>query len=358
MTKPRIGIIGAGIYGTYVLKAFAYAHRMGQIELVALADIKKDLLQEKVREFKIRGYLDYKEMIKKEALDAIAVVTPDFFHREIALEVASHGIHLLVEKPLDVSVEGAKEMVRAAKENNILLFVDFHKRFDPAHIILKKQIQQGKLGKVQYGYIWVEDKIEVPSVWFKNWAHKSSPAWFLGIHIYDLLYWLLKSKPKKIYATGIKDKLINMGIDTYDSLQAKIEFANGASITVDTSWTLPNSFPSITNQGIRIIGSNGIWEIDGQDRGIFYSIEEDRIANIPNYYSMIEKEHPFFGTIRQGYVVESMMYFLQLVTELKKGTTVQDIAGLYPSGEEAIISTLICESVHESAKIGKPIELN
>jgi predicted dehydrogenase len=358
MMRPRVGIIGAGIYGTTVIKAYAAAHRMGQIELVALADIKETLVQEKAKEFKIKGYLDYKEMIQKEKLDAVSVVTPDFLHREIALEVASHGIHLLMEKPLDTSVKGAQEMVQAAKENNVLLFVDFHKRFDPAHINLKKQIQEGKLGKVQYGYIWVENKTEVPSVWFKSWAKYSSPAWFIGIHFFDLLYWLLESKPKKVYATGIKDKLINMGIDTYDSLQAKIEFENGVSFTVDSSWILPNSFPSAVNQGIRVIGSNGIWEVDSQDRGVFYSIEEDQRSNIPNYYGMLETEHPIYGKVPKGYMIESIQYFLQLVARLKEGATIQDFSGLYPSGEEAIVSTMICEAVHKSAEIEKIIDLD
>ena len=141
-------------------------------------------------------------MIQKEKLDAVAVVTPDFLHREIALEVASHGIHLLMEKPLDTSVKGAQKMVQAAKENNVLLFVDFHKRFDPAYINLKKQIQEGKLGKVQYGYIWMEDKIVVPSVWFKNWAKYSSPAWFIGIHFFDMLIWIFGSiQAIEVYAT-------------------------------------------------------------------------------------------------------------------------------------------------------------
>lgn len=259
----------------HTLKAYSAADRMGRIELVALADIKEYVLEKQAKKFNIKGYLDFKEMFEKEDLDAVAIVTPDYLHHDIKLEAANYGVHMLVQKPLDVSLKGVKEMVETAKKNELMLYVDFHKRFDPGHIQLKEDIKDGKLGKIQYGYVWMEDKICVPSVWFKNWAHNSSPAWFIGIHFYDLLYWLLESKPKKIYATGIKDKLISMGFDTYDSLQTKIEFKNGASFTVDSSWILPDSFLSMVNQGIRDVGSNGIWEVDSQDRGIFYSIEDD-----------------------------------------------------------------------------------
>jgi predicted dehydrogenase len=356
--RPRIGIIGAGIYGTTVLKAYSAAHRMGQIELLAISDINEKVLEARTQEFKLAGYLDYKEMLQKENLDGIAVVTPDFLHREIALEAASRGVHLMMEKPLDVTVKGAREMVQAAKENNVLLFVDFHKRFDPGHINLKKHIKEGKLGKVQYGYVWMEDKIVVPSVWFKNWAKYSSPAWFIGIHFFDLIYWLLESKPKRIYATAVKDKLAGMGIDTFDSVQTKIEFENGASFSVDSSWIIPNSFPSMVNQGIRVVGSNGIWEVDSQDRGIFYAVEDEASANIPNYYSLLETERPFYGNVPQGYVIESMLSFLQLVAKLKEGATVQSLQGMYPSGEEAVVSTLICETAHQSAELGKVIDLS
>lgn len=356
--KPRVAIIGGGIYGTTMLKAYSAAHRMGQIELVALADIKEDVLQEQTKKFNLRGYRDYKEMLQREKLDAIAVVTPDYLHKEMAIEAASHGLHLIVQKPLDVTVKGAEEMVRAARENNVMLFVDFHKRCDPGHIHLKKDIKSGRLGKIQYGYVWMEDTIVIPSVWFKNWAQYSSPAWFIGIHFFDLIYWLLESKPKRIYATAIKDKLAGMGIDTYDSLQSKIEFANGANFSVDTSWILPRSFPSIVNQGIRVVGSKGLWEVDSQDRGAFYAVEDDAGAGVPNPYSQIDKDCPVYGTVTQGYVIESMLYFLRLVGEIKKGTvTLKDLAGSYPSGEEAIVSTQICEAVHQSAESGKIIEL-
>lgn len=355
--KPRVGVIGGGIYGTTVLKAYSAAHRMGQIELVALADIKEEVLKEQTQKFNIKGYLDYREMIARENLDAVAVVTPDYLHKEITIYAANQGLHVQCQKPIDVTSKGAQEMIDAAKANNVLLYVDFHKRFDPGHIQLKADIKSGRVGKVQYGYAWMEDKIVVPTVWFKNWAQHSSPAWFIGIHFLDLIYWLLESKPKKVYATGIKDKLIGMGIDTYDSLQIKIEFENGANFTLDTSWILPYSFPSIVNQGIRVVGSNGIWEVDSQDRGVFCAVEADPGSMLLNSYGNLEKENPLYGPVPTGYINESILYFVQLVAKLKEGAKLEDLAGKYPSGEEALVSTQICEAAHLSAETGRIIEL-
>ncbi len=357
--KPRIGIIGGGIFGTIMLKAYSAADRMEKIDLIALADIDENTLEKQVKKFNVKGYLDFKDMLEKENLDAVAIATPDYLHHDIVLEVAKYGgIHMLVQKPLDVNLKGARIMVEAAKKNNLMLYVDFHKRFDPGCIQLKEDIKNGKLGKIQYGYVWVEDKIFVPSVWFKKWAHRSSPAWFIGIHFFDFLYWLLESKPKRIYASGVKDKLLSMGIDTYDSLQAKIEFENGASFTVDSSWILPESFPSTGNQGMRVIGSKGIWEIDGSDRGTFYSIEEDQRSNIPNYYAVLETKNIFYKTLPRGYVIDSMLYFIELIRALKEGVKLSKLDGSYPSGEEALVSTQICEAIHLSAEKKKIVEIS
>ena len=355
--KPRLGIIGGGIYGSNMLQTYSFAHRMGQIELVTLAEIKPDVLEKQTQKYGIRGYLDYKEMLKQEKLDAVAIVTPDYLHREIALEAASHGVHLLVQKPLDVTTEGAREIVRAAKENNLLLYVDFHKRVDPAHVELKNAIANGKIGQVEYGYVWMENPIVVPTVYFRTWAQYSSPAWFIGIHWFDLIYWLLESKPVKVYATARKEKLVSLGIDTYDSVQAKIEFENGACFTVDSSWILPNAFPSPVNQGIRVVGTDGLWEVDSQDRGVFYLNGADPGITVPNFYGNLEKENPLLGSTMHGYVNESMLYFTQLVKLIKEGTDLNELKGLYPSGEDGIVSTQICEAAHLSAQSGKIIEI-
>ena len=71
--KPRVGIIGAGIYGTNMLKAYSAAHRMGKIELVSLAEINEEVLKEQEIRFNVKGYVDYKDMLDKEDLDAESV---------------------------------------------------------------------------------------------------------------------------------------------------------------------------------------------------------------------------------------------------------------------------------------------
>ena len=103
-----------------------------------------------------------------------------------------------------------------------LLQVDFHKRYDPYHRRLRQAVQAGNLGRILYGHAYMEDKIVVPRDWFPGWAPKNSPAWFLGIHMYDLLRWVMGADALRVAATGTKCKLLSLGVDTYDAVQAKI----------------------------------------------------------------------------------------------------------------------------------------
>lgn len=353
----KVGVVGAGTYGSVLINAYYGAHKRGEVELAAIADINPDTLKAMKETYGLKGYLDYREMFDQEGLDAVAVVTPDYLHEEVVLEAAKRGIHILVQKPLSTDMEQGKRMIQAAKDHQVMLFVDFHKRFDPAHIQLKSAVKSGKLGEIEYGYVCMEDKILVPTVWFKTWAQNSSPAWFIGIHFFDLIYWLLGEKPVRVYATGVKKKLVSMGIDTYDSLQAKFEFANGATITVDSSWILPNSFSSIVNQQIRLVGTEGFQEVDSQDRGVVAAYEQDSYSHVINPYGNIMIEDPAAGPVPSGYCIESMLEFLKLAGRLKDGASLNDMEGLYPSGEEALVSTIMCQYAHESARTGKILDI-
>lgn len=355
--RVRIGVIGAGIFGTGVLQAFKQSEYEGVAQLVAVADIDKDIVKKQEKDFGIKGYTDYEEMLEKEELDAIAIVTPDHLHRKIALNGAKKKKHLFVEKPLDVTVEGCDEIIKAASENNLLLQVDFHKRFDPPHKMLRHEIETGKLGKIQYGYMWMEDSIDVPSEWWPNWASKSSPVWFLGVHCYDLFRFLLQCNAKKVYATGQKKKLDSISIDTFDSIQAKVEFENGATVNFDNSWILPKGFAAFTNQGLKIVGTEGIWEIDGQNRGIEKCTSEKIGVTTPNAYFDLKEKDLYNRIIYKGYKFDSIQSFANNVYFIKNGGKIQELKGKYASGEDGKEATKIGEAVHKSIKYNKIIDL-
>ncbi|MDP2571384.1 Gfo/Idh/MocA family oxidoreductase [Vibrio penaeicida] len=359
MSNINIAVVGGGVYGTHMLKCFYDQQRQGRVNLVALADVNPDILETRKKQFGVETFTRYQDMLRNTKLDAIAIATPDHLHYEIIEEAVKHGVHILSQKPLDVNIDRTKQLISMCEEAGVLLYVDFHKRFDPAHIRLKQDIQRDKFGTLQYGYVHMEDKIVVPTDWLRSWAAKSSPSWFLGVHFYDLVYWLTGDKPEKVYAHGFKGKLESEGIEgAWDSIQAKVVYQSGVSITYDVSWILPRSFPSIVNQGIKLVGEEGIAEVDSQERGYFSSHSSESSSLQVNPYGALEQDHPLFGNTTEGYTFSSMSYFIDVVKELINGRSLSSLEGCYPSGKEALISTSIGCAVDQSLASGEVVSIN
>ena len=353
----RIAVVGAGKFGQTHLDAFTQLGYAGVAELAAIAESNPGRAEELRARYTCPVYEDYREMLEKETLDAVSVATPDHRHREIAVAAARAGKHVLVEKPLDVTVEGAAEIVRAAREAKVLLQVDFHKRYDPDHQAIERRVRAGDLGDILYGSVHMEDRIEVPSEWFPHWAPASSPAWFLGVHFYDLVRWIVKSEAKSVYATGMKNTLLNdHGIDTYDCVNAKVDFENGAAFAFDTSWILPNGFEAIVNQGLRLVGTKGVFECDSQDRGSRSCIEPEGMATYNNNFKR-ESVDRHGHKVYRGYGIESIEDFAGNVAFLADGGRLTDLKGVWASGEDGLEVTRIAVAVHESLATGRVVQL-
>jgi len=353
----RIGVVGGGTYGESHLSVFKEMEAQGKVQLAALAERDDERRAQRAEQFDIPVYADHVEMMDKEKLDGVTIATPDHLHLDITTDVLERGIHCLVEKPLDVTVEGCKKMVARAKEKKVLLQVDFHKRYDPYHIEMREAYLEGKFGDVEYGYAWMEDQIWVPMKMLRAWSEKSSPVWFLGVHMYDLVRWIMNNPaPTKVYATGAKKKLAGLGIDTFDSVQAHVEFSNGACITFHNSWILPDEFEAVVHQGVKLVGSDGIFECDSQYRGGrgCLSGEKMRTWNLGIKYRERDKKN----RIRwRGYFRDSIADFAENLLFLKDGGSIGDLMGMYPSGEDGLAITQIACAAEESVRTGNPVAI-
>ncbi len=352
----RIGVVGAGKFGQMHLDAYTQLGYIGVAELAAVAEANPVRAAELRQTLSCPVYASHQEMIANANLDGVSVATPDHLHRQIAVDAARAGLHVLVEKPLDTTVEGCEEIIEAAKKSGVLLQVDFHKRYDPDHMAIARRVGAGELGEILYGSVYMEDRIEVPSEWFPHWAPNSSPAWFLGVHFYDLVRWIVKSEVTQVYATGRKKTLLNdYGIDTYDCINAKVEFENGVSFVFDTSWILPKSFEAIVNQEVRIVGTKGVIECDSQYRGMRSCLSSEGMSTYNNFRR--DGVDKLGRRLSRGYGIESIEDFAYNVAHLKDGGLVSDLRGCWASGEDGLEVTRIAVAIHESLETGNIIKL-
>lgn len=366
MAIPVIAVIGGRTWGHMHLRAFSQLQSAGKCKLAALVDIDDEVLKTRAEEFGVKTFQSIDEMLEGVKPDGVTIAVPDHLHHEVAAKSLLAGCHVLIEKPMDVTSDGCRKLIKLAAEKNLLIQIEFMKRKDPYHIDLQKRISSGQLGAIQYGYAWMEDRIEVPRDWLPKWASASDPAWFLGVHYFDLVRWLIKAEAVAVSATGCYGKLREIGIDTYDSVSSKIIFDSGASFSIDVAWHIPDGNEAIVNQGVKVVGSDGWMTVDSQDRGARGCLtgsvstavgksnrEVPKTAMFtPNLGLFIESADVFGERQFAGYGIESIQDFALNVGYLMAGGELSSLDGKSPLGIDGLEVTKIAEAVHESLSKG------
>jgi predicted dehydrogenase len=267
MKKLRIGIIGAGkIAERLHLPGYKDTPLAG---VVAICDIKKKKADRLAKMFNIPNvYADYKKMIKEGGVDAVSVCTPNYLHAPMAIFAANNGKHVLVEKPMSISVAAMKSMVKACKKNKVMLMVEQTQRFDPAHQLLKEVVDSGILGK----FVSVRGKIghAGPEAWsddspwfFQKKKSGGGVSVDVGIHILDLIRYITGRDIDTVAAT--MKRLVKMQYNLEDNVCAVINFKDGTMGTFETSWSTNPYEQTVTVYGNK--GRATVWH-GGTENGI------------------------------------------------------------------------------------------
>ena len=355
--KPGIAVIGAGKFGRLHLDVIRQLERQGLARLCCAAVGRREHVDALHREYQISVYTDYVEALEHPGVDAVTVATPDHLHRAVTLDALHRGRHVLVEKPMDTDPAGCELIVEMAERTGLLVQVDFHKRYDPDHRKIAERVRQGDLGEVLYGYVHMEDRIEVPTRWFPHWASQSSPVWFLGVHFYDLIRWILGQEARSVNAHGSRRFLKSeYALDTLDHATATVTFDGGAVVTFQTSWVIPDGFEAIVNQGLRLVGSRGLIECDSQDRGMRSCIAHEGMRTYNNNFrhEVVSSD----GVVElRGYGVESIADFIHNVRSVMQGRSPASLKGCLATAVDGLEATRIAAAVHQSIETGKPVRI-
>ena len=148
--KLKVGIIGTGWIAESHIESY---HRMPDAEVVALADLIEGKAAKFKEDYHVEGarlYPDHRSMLEAEELDAVSVCTYNQTHAECTIDALNAGVHVLLEKPMCVTLEEAIAMKRAEKQSGKILSVGFQPRMDENMRMIKKIVQSGTLGKVYY----------------------------------------------------------------------------------------------------------------------------------------------------------------------------------------------------------------
>ena len=149
--KLKVGIIGTGWIAESHISEYL---KMPDVELVGVADLVDGKAEEFLRKWNapegVRVYHSHKELIDNEELDAVSVCTYNMTHAECTIYALDHGVNVLLEKPMCVTLEEAVEIRKAEKRNGKIVSVGFQPRYNPNMQMIKYIIESGELGKVYH----------------------------------------------------------------------------------------------------------------------------------------------------------------------------------------------------------------
>ncbi|HEY8227703.1 MAG TPA: Gfo/Idh/MocA family oxidoreductase [Pyrinomonadaceae bacterium] len=304
--KVRIAVIGLGIMGEQYVRIYQ-AHPLATV--TAVCTRAKERLDELGQKYGIASrYSDYRKMLDEGSFDAVCVATPDFAHFAPVKAALEAGKHVLCEKPFTTELFEADELLELSSTRpNQRLQVAFNHRWLASYYHGFSAIQNGSIGKPLAGYARKNDTIFVSTEMIK-WASRSTPIHFLGAHDIDLMRWFFGSEVVEARAYGVKEVLVQRGIDTYDLIQAQIRFESGAIATIESAWIYPNTFPTIVDSFVEVVGSEGHLHFDRKRESIEMSTPKQ--FSYPKTFLTQE----IFGKLR-GAFVECLSDFIDSIID-------------------------------------------
>lgn len=294
MSSTRCAVIGVGYLGKFHAQKYA---ALPNADLIAVVDTSPQQAAAVAADCHCRALTDYKELLGK--VDAVSIAVPTTLHFQVAKDFLEHGTHVLVEKPITVTVEEAAELNRIARDKGVILQVGHLERFNAALMDLADR---------NIRPLFIESHRLAP---FKPRATDVNVVLDLMIHDIDIILDMVRSPLKSIAASGAQ--VLSQAVDIAN---ARLEFENGCVANVTSSRVSMKS-----ERKMRIFEPSAYISVDFQNRGLsIHRVgEREMFPGIPE----ITSEESFFD--------ESDALKAEIIAFLK---AIQEGAPVIVSGED------------------------
>jgi D-galacturonate reductase len=218
--------------------------------------------------------------------DAVTIFTPDPTHHLIALYAIRKGIHVLITKPATKTLEHHQELLAEARKNNVFVYIEHHKRFDPAYADARHRART-QLGDFNYFNSYMsQPKSQLKT--FAAWAGKDSDiSYYLNSHHIDINESMVPDyKPVRVTASGAKGIAVELGCvpETEDTITLLVDWVNSkdpqkrATGVYTASWTAPQAAGVHSNQYFHYLASKGEIRINQAKRGYDVATDDGSIS--------------------------------------------------------------------------------
>jgi predicted dehydrogenase len=267
----KLAVIGCGYWGPNLIRNFVQSNKVQEIICCDLDTKRLDRMKGLYPMVEV--LTDYKELLERPDLDAIAIATPVKTHHPIAKDFLSHGKHVLVEKPFTHSYETALELIKLAEEKELILMVDHTFEYTAAVNKIKTIIDNGELGKIFYiSCVRVNLGLFQPDI---------NVVWDLAPHDISTILHIIGEAPVSVNCQG----KAHFHSEMEDVATTTLNFKNGAIAFIHSSWLDPNKIRRTT-----IVGSRRMLvydDIEPQEKIKIY----DKGVEVPPHYDTYADFH-------------------------------------------------------------------
>ena len=292
MQQVEVAVIGTGWCGGIRAETLA---RSALVDKLHVCEIRPDRLAEiKTLTNAATATLDYLDIIKNPRISVVYIsTTPESTHFPIARDCLRAGKHVLLEKPIAITLYEADELIQLAKRGNLKFTIGYSQRFNTKIAYAKKKIADGTLGKP----VSVMVSRHLSRNLGKKIASrvKLSPAAMESTHDLDFVFWLLEpAKPIRVYSQGAFGFMQPVN-GSYDIMWTTVTMDNGVLVVIGGGWNLPPSYPNYCTTWIEVTGTDGSLFLDDSQRDNWLTTAADGIRFPMSTMPGEQVDHVFAG---------------------------------------------------------------
>lgn len=266
------------------------AAKKNNLDIVAICDLEEQAMQDKILKFELskemHTYTDYRQMLEKETPELVAICTESGKHAAIALDCIDAGCHLIIEKPIALSLADADEIISRAKEKGVKVCANHQNRFNKAIQKIRTAVEKKRFGRMFYGTAhirWARDyEYYARAPWRGTWEQDGGALMNQCIHNIDLLRWMMGDEIEEV--VGMTDRLNHPYIDCEDLGIALVKFSNGSYGIIEGTTDI---YPQNLEETLYLFGEKGTVKAGGQSVNI---LEEWRFSDVLDNPEEVLKE--------------------------------------------------------------------
>lgn len=272
--KMKIGILGSAHLHVH---SYIKSLKDENIEITGIYDRQEKQAEEVANQYNLPYFLTVKSLLETDC-DTILICSENVFHKELAIEAMRNKKHVIVEKPMALTVSDGNEMIRVANEQKVKLMVAHPVRFSKVAEDMKKIIEKKELGRLMG--INASNHGKNPGSWFIEPSLSGGGALIdHTVHICDLVFYFFGLEPKRVMAYKEKS---DESLSVEDIGLMTVEFQDNIFMNLDTSWNRPTIYPVWGDAVMEMIFEDGFLVMDGFGRKM--KVFSDRTQKVENFY--------------------------------------------------------------------------